>query len=81
MASMSNRSLHAMALGLALCACFTADRASAYCRMTTEGGKQIGNSACVEKGAPFAWNNPCLSYAVDFRGSQWMEPHRHRDRR
>jgi MYXO-CTERM domain-containing protein len=41
--------------------------------MTTEGGKQIGDSACVEKGAPFAWNNPCLSYAVDFRGSQWMD--------
>jgi MYXO-CTERM domain-containing protein len=62
-----------MALGLALCACLTADRASAYCRMTTEGGAQIGGAPCVEKGAPLVWSNPCLSYAVDSRGSQWFK--------
>ena len=70
---MSDRSLHAVALGLALCACLTADHASAYCRMTTEGGAQIGGAPCVEKGEPLVWNNPCLSYAVDSRGSQWFE--------
>ena len=70
---MNSRSLHAMALGLALCASFTADRASAYCRMTTEGGAQIGGAPCVEKGAPLVWTNPCLSYAVDSRGSQWFK--------
>ena len=70
---MNSRSLHAMALGLALCASFTADRASAYCRMTTEGGAQIGGAPCIEKGAPLVWTNPCLSYAVDSRGSQWFK--------
>ncbi|MBW2223549.1 MAG: matrixin family metalloprotease [Deltaproteobacteria bacterium] len=62
-----------MALGLALCASFTAGRASAYCRRTTEGGAQIGGAPCVEKGAPLVWTNPCLSYAVDSRGSQWFK--------
>jgi len=70
---MNSRSLHVMALGLALCACFTADHASAYCRMTTEGGAQIGGAPCVEKGAPLVWSDPCLSYAVDLRGSRWFE--------
>ncbi|MBW2190012.1 MAG: matrixin family metalloprotease [Deltaproteobacteria bacterium] len=70
---MNSRSLHAMALGLALCACFTADHASAYCRMTTQGGQQVGGAPCIEKGAPFFWSNPCLSYAVDSRGSRWFE--------
>ena len=70
---MSDRSLHAVALGLALCACFTADRASAYCQMTTQGGAQIGGAPCIEDGAPLVWNNPCLSYAVDSRGSRWFE--------
>ncbi len=70
---MNSRSLHAMALGLALCASFTAGRASAYCRMTTEGGAQIGGAPCIERGAPLVWSNPCLSYAVDGRGSRWFE--------
>lgn len=47
--------------------------AAAFCRMTTEGGAQIGNAACVERGAPFFWANPCLSYAIDARGSYWMD--------
>lgn len=59
--------------GLALVACFTADHASAYCRMTTGGGAQVGNAACVEKGEPLVWKNPCLSYTVDSRGSRWFK--------
>ena len=47
--------------------------ASAFCRMTTEGGAQVGDAACVERGAPFEWTNPCLSYAIDGRGSFWMD--------
>jgi MYXO-CTERM domain-containing protein len=70
---MNDRTLHAIALGVTFVACLTADHASAYCRMTTEGGAQIGNSACVEKGEPLVWSNPCLSYAVDSRGSRWMD--------
>jgi len=61
------------ALGLALFASFTVDHASAYCRMTTEGRPQVGNETCVEKGAPLVWTTPCLSYAVDSRGSQWFK--------
>lgn len=49
------------------------DDADAFCRMTTDGGAQVGEAACVERGAPLEWANPCLSYAVDSRGSQWME--------
>ena len=70
---MSDRSLHAAALGLMFVAAFTADRASAYCRMSTDGGPQVGDAKCVEDGALLIWNNPCLSYAVDARGSRWFK--------
>ena len=70
---MNDRSLCTAALLVAFVASFTADRASAYCQMTTEGGTQIGDMPCVEKGAPLVWRNPCLSYAIDERGSQWMD--------
>ncbi len=75
---MSDRSLYCTAfrvaaLGLALFACFTADHASAFCRMTTGSPPQVGNAGCVENGEPLFWKNPCLSYAVDSRGSQWFE--------
>ena len=76
---MSRFNLHsiswATSVGLALLASFAANDASAYCRMTTGGGAQVGDVACVEIGAPFFWNDPCLSYAVDRRGSvsDWME--------
>lgn len=69
---MNDRSLYAVALGLALCASLAADRASAYCRMSTEGTAQVGGAACTEKGAALRWNNTCLSYAVDARGSRWF---------
>jgi MYXO-CTERM domain-containing protein len=75
---MTDRSLYraafqVAALGLVLVTCFAADHASAYCRMTTLGGAQIGGAACVEKGEPLVWDTPCLSYAVDSRGSRWFE--------
>ena len=46
--------------------------ASAYCRMTTDSGLQVGNTGCAESGQPLFWSTPCLSYAIDSRGSQWM---------
>jgi uncharacterized protein (TIGR03382 family) len=61
-----------LACALALLVSFTASEASAYCRMTTEGGAQVGNQPCVERGEPLIWNVPCLSYAIDSRGSEWM---------
>ena len=74
---MTNRSLRSLSrvtsVGLALFAFLDADQASAYCRMSTEGGSQVGAKACVEKGALLEWSNPCLSYAVDRRGSVWMD--------
>jgi MYXO-CTERM domain-containing protein len=70
---MSDRSLYTAALVLALVTSFSADRASAYCRMTTQGNSPVGDSPCVEKGEPLVWNNPCLSYAIDYRGSVWMD--------
>ena len=70
---MSNRSLCAAALVLALVASFTADRASAYCRMTTDGSSQIGEAPCPTEGAPLYWKNPCLTYAIDYHGSAWMD--------
>jgi MYXO-CTERM domain-containing protein len=41
--------------------------------MTTGGGAQVGEAACVEKGEPLEWAYPCLSYAIDSRGSSWMD--------
>jgi MYXO-CTERM domain-containing protein len=41
--------------------------------MTTRGGAQVGEQACAEIGEPLVWTNACLSYAVDGRGSVWME--------
>jgi hypothetical protein len=41
---MSSRSLCTAALVLALVASFSPDRASAYCRMTTDGSSQIGDA-------------------------------------
>jgi hypothetical protein len=69
---MSSRRLHAASLGLALLTAFVADDASAYCQMTTQGKAQIGGAACVEMGEPLVWNEACLSYAVDSRGSRWF---------
>ncbi len=48
-------------------------KASAFCRMTTEGGTQIGDVPCTEEGAFLEWPEACLSYAIDERGSVWME--------
>jgi MYXO-CTERM domain-containing protein len=58
---------------LALVASFSPDRASAYCRMTTDGSSQIGDAPCPTEGAPLYWKNPCLTYAIDYHGSVWMD--------
>ncbi|MGB8332192.1 MAG: matrixin family metalloprotease [Polyangiales bacterium] len=75
---MSDRRLRRVVFGaatllFALFAVVAANDASAYCRMTTEGRAQVGGAACEEKGQPLVWTNPCLSYAVDSRGSRWFE--------
>ncbi|MDH3199320.1 MAG: matrixin family metalloprotease [Myxococcales bacterium] len=70
---MNSRILLALAIGVASVAALTADHASAYCRMTTEGGVQIGEQACVENGEFLEWPVACLSYAIDERGSSSME--------
>jgi hypothetical protein len=69
----SKRNYRAAALGLVIAAGLSPVRASAYCRMTTSGGAQIGTAACVERGEPLVWDTPCLSYAIDIRGSQWFD--------
>lgn len=51
----------------------TAGHAEAFCRMTTESEAQVGDAACIEEGIPLQWNNTCLSYAIDERGSEWMD--------
>lgn len=61
-------------LGLAV-ACFlalTASDASAYCRMTTADGAQVGDTPCSSEGEPLKWETSCLTYAVDADGSRWM---------
>ena len=70
---MNDRLLHAGALAIALCACLPADHASAYCRMRAGQPAQGPGTPCVDEGAPLIWSNPCLSYAVDFRGSRWFK--------
>jgi MYXO-CTERM domain-containing protein len=69
---MSSRALWLTSFTVAFAALAVSDDAAAFCRMTTEGGPQVGDAACVEEGAPLEWQNPCLSYAIDSRGSQWM---------
>lgn len=73
MVPVSSLPLRAAAASLALVAGLSAARASAYCRMTTDGGAQVGTADCVERGAPLVWKDPCLSYAIDSRGSTWMD--------
>ena len=51
----------------------TTSAASAFCRMTTDGEGQVGNEICVEEGAFLEWPEACLSYAIDERGSVWMD--------
>ena len=70
---MNKWALWAAALTAGVMSWSVADGASAWCRMTTEGGAQVGGAPCVEEGAPFVWKNPCLSYAIDARGSEWMD--------
>lgn len=73
----SSRALCLLGFAAALAVSAIARDASAFCRMTTEGGDVWDNElrawVCVEEGAPFAWRNTCLSYSLDSRGSFWME--------
>ncbi len=68
-----NRLARLAACALLLGAGSMADRASAFCRMTTEGGAQIAGAPCEEKGAPLFWATPCLSYAIDVNASKYMD--------
>jgi hypothetical protein len=70
---MNSRVLLTLTTGLMLVAALTADRASAFCRMTTGSKPQVGQQACDEDGEFLEWPVACLSYAIDRRGSKWME--------
>lgn len=70
---MTSGRLVAAGSGLALFIGLMANHASAFCRMTTQGGAQVGEAPCVERGEPLVWKEPCLSYAIDSRGSRWMD--------
>ncbi len=70
---MSTRGLVASLLPVALVLLVLPGRASAYCQMTTDGGAQVGDAPCVERGEPLVWEDTCLSYAIDARGSVWMD--------
>lgn len=66
---MTKRSVLAASAVLGVIASVPANQATAFCRMTTESEAQLPGSPCVERGEPLEWANPCLSYAIDFRGS------------
>jgi MYXO-CTERM domain-containing protein len=44
--------------------------ASAYCRTTTVREQ---DAMCGQVGEPLWWSTPCVSYAIDMDGSQWLE--------
>ncbi|MFW2388382.1 MAG: hypothetical protein ACN4G0_08595, partial [Polyangiales bacterium] len=44
--------------------------ASAYCQSTTVDESEAN---CGQVGEPLSWSTPCLSYAIDIDGSQWLE--------
>ena len=48
--------------------------AAAFCRMTTMGNGQVEDPTvgCDEVGPALEWNDACISYAIDGRGSQFM---------
>lgn len=60
--------------GAALLTVVSAQEASAFCRITTDD-----DAVCGESGVPVFWSTACLSYAVDFEGSQWMSQQETRD--
>ncbi len=70
---MSKRSALTLVAGLMLVAALTPTQASAFCRMTTMGGAQVGEQACIEDGAFLEWPIACLPYAIDARGSSSMD--------
>lgn len=43
--------------------------ASAWCRMTTSQDVPANPSDCITAGTPLAWQQRCLSYSIDDRGS------------
>lgn len=49
----------------------TPDSAAAFCRATTVDETE---AMCGQVGEPLWWRTPCLSYAVDEDGSQWLDP-------
>jgi len=62
-----------MALASLMVTVASADHASAFCRMTTASDVQVEGEACNDdEGEPLEWSQACISYAIDERGSQWM---------
>ncbi len=66
------KSKRGLELVLACTLAMAANEASAYCRMTTADGAQVGDTPCGSAGEPLEWETTCLTYAVDADGSRWM---------
>ncbi|MEM8607808.1 MAG: matrixin family metalloprotease [Myxococcota bacterium] len=50
----------------------TPNDASAFCRMTTDDDTQVGDAVCSGTGTPLAWDEACIPYSIDERGSIWL---------
>lgn len=72
-APVNDRQVWTALLALVITVGFSPSQASAYCQMTTQSDVQIGDTPCSGEGLPLVWTRPCLSYAVDSRGSQWFD--------
>jgi MYXO-CTERM domain-containing protein len=71
---MSKTPLWLLAVAVLAFSVAPADRASAFCRITTDSGVQVEGQSCDDSmGAPLEWSEACISYAIDERGSRWME--------
>ena len=60
-----------VALFLTTAGFLASSEASAFCRMTTNA--QGAGDSCTNQGAPLEWRRPCMSYAIDARGSSSIE--------
>ena len=40
--------------------------------MTTDDRAQVGDTPCVGAGVPLQWEDACIQYSIDQRGSIWM---------
>lgn len=60
-----------VALVLTVAGLLGSSEARAFCRMTTAAQGAGGN--CTNEGVPLEWRRPCMSYAIDARGSSSID--------